>query len=250
MSATVQALDDSLRRALVASGYTPVSSDELIRLLGQNDLNAQRRIADGMGIGAIVMTILSTRGDELQAQSIVLDVWRNYPFSDRTATDLDKPQEALGVVREVSRALERVSWRSRGDPKRVLVFDVDNQTGNDSLTDVARQLADSLRVAVRKRFGAEVVTDAQATATKDVMERRAVGTRLGAGAIIAGSLYRARGDSVTLRFSTRDMSEDKTFSNVDIRVAKSDLLSGFASFVDRLLADLGQVNWGPKAGRL
>src|SRR5947199_4225304 len=102
------------------------------------------------------MTILMARGDEIVAQSIVLDVWRNYPFSDRTATDLDKPQEALGVVRSVSRALERVSWRRRSDPKLVLVFDLENQTGNDSTAALARQLSDSLRAAVARRLGARV----------------------------------------------------------------------------------------------
>src|SRR5437764_455294 len=112
----------------------------------------QRRIADTLGIGAVVMSILSTRGDEILAQSIVLDVWRNYPQSDRTATDADKPQEVLGIIRDVSRALERVSWRTRSDPRRVLVFDLENQTGNDSLGMVARQLSDSLRAMVGKRL--------------------------------------------------------------------------------------------------
>jgi len=249
LASTAQALDDSLRKALVDAGYTPASSDELVRLMGQSDLNAQRRIADAMGIGAIVMTIVSTHADEVQAQSIVLDVWRNYPFSDRTAADLDKQQEALGVVRNVTRALDHVSWRTRGDPKRVVIFDIENQTGNESVNAMAKQLTDSLRMAVRRRFGAEVVTDSQVTATKDIMERRAVGTRLGAGAIMAGTLYRARGDSVSLRMSTRDLSEDRTFPNVDVRGSRSELLSGFSAYVDRLLADLAQVNWGPKASQ-
>ena len=227
-------------------GYNPATDSELLRLLSQPDLNVQRRIADSLGIGAIVMTILSTRADEIVAQTIVLDVWRNYPFSDRTATDLDKPQEALGVVRNVSRALERVSWRTRADPKLVLVFDLENQTGSDSVSVLARQLSDSLRALVSKRFGAQVVTDSAARATRDVMERRATGARFAAGAIVAGSLYRARGDSVTLRLSTRDMSEEKTFPNIDVRAAKSDLLAGFQAIAERVLADLAQVNWGPK----
>jgi TolB-like protein len=249
MAATAQALDDSLHKTLVRAGYTLATSDELVRLLGQNDLGAQRRIADEMGIGAIVMTILVTRGSEVAAQSIVMDVWRGYPFSDHTAADRDKPQELLGMVRDVSRDLERVSWRTRADPKRVVVFDIENQTGNESVNDLARQLSDSLRIAVRRRFGAEVVTDTLATAVKDMTERRAVGARLGAGAIMAGTLFRARGDSVTLRLSTRDMSEDRTFPNVDVRATRGELLSSFQGYVDRLLADLGQVNWGPKASR-
>jgi serine/threonine-protein kinase len=244
---TARVLQDSLRRALVAAGYTPASDGELVQLMANPDLAAQRRIADTLGIGAIVMSILSTHGDEIIAQSIVLDVWRNYPISDRTAADLDKPQEALGVIRNVSRALERVSWRSRGDPKRVVLFDLENQTGNDSVDVLARQLADSLRAAVMKRVGAQIVGDSSARAAKDVMERRAVGMRLGAGAIMAGSLYRARGDSVTVRLSTRDLSEDKSYPNVEVRASRRELLASFQSYVDRLLADLGQVNWGPKA---
>jgi serine/threonine-protein kinase len=246
---TTHQLEDSLRKAIVGMGYNAATDSELLRLLSQPDLNFQRRIADSLGIGAIVMTILSTRGDEIVAQTIVLDVWRNYPFSDRTATDLDKPQEALGVVRNVSRALERVSWRTRADPKLVLVFDLENQTGSDSVTVLARQLSDSLRALVSRRFGAQVVTDSASRATRDVMERRALGARIGAGAIVAGTLYRARGDSLTLRLSTRDMSEEKTFPNIDVRTSRSQLLSSFQAIAERVLADLAQVNWGPKSGR-
>ena len=244
-----RALEDSLRATLVAQGYTPATDAELVRLMAQGDFNAQRRIADTLGIGAVVMSILSMRGDEIVAQSIVLDVWRNYPQSDRTATDLDKPQEALGIVRDVTRALERVSWRSRSDPKRILIFDLENQTGNDSLGVVARQLSDSLRTVIAKRLGAEVVADSTVRATRDVIERRAVGARVGAGAIVAGSFYRMRSDSVTLRLSTRDLSEDKTFPTFELRFARADLPGGFQQVVERLLADLGQVNWGPKQGR-
>ena len=221
----------------------------MLRLIAQPDLTAQRRLADSLGIGAMVMSILSTRADEILAQSIVVDVWRNYPMSDRTATDLDKPQEALGLVRNVARALERVSWRSRSDPKRVLVFDLENQTGTDSITALSQQLSDSLRAAVAKRLGAEVVADSQSRATRDVTERRAVGLRVGAGALVAGGLYRARGDSISLRLTTRDMSEDRTYPNIDIRLARAELLASFQSIADRLLADLGQVNWGPKQQR-
>lgn len=244
---TARAIDDSLHKALVAQGYTPATDAELVRLMAQGDLGTQRRIADSLGIGAIVMSILSMRADEIVAQSIVLDVWRNYPQSDRMATDRDKPQEALGLVRDVSRALERVSWRSRSDPKRVLVFDLDNQTGIDSL--VARQLADSVRSALAKRLGGEIVTDSAARATHDMTERRAVGARLSAGALVAGGLYRGRGDSVSVRFSTRDMSEDRTFPTFEARFARADLLTAFQPLVDRLLQDLNQVNWGPKQAR-
>jgi serine/threonine-protein kinase len=249
VSPTAHALDDSLRKALVAQGYTPATDAELVRLLSQGDLASQRRLADTLGIGAIVVSILSMRADELVAQSVVLDVWRNYPSSDRTATDLDKPREALGIVRDVSRALERVSWRSRSDPKRVLVFELENQTGMDTLGVAARALSDSLRATIAKRLGAEVVGDSAARATRDVIERRSVGVRLGAGALVAGGLYRARADSVTLRLSTRDMSEDRTFPPFEMRLARADLLTGFRALIDRVMVDLGQVNWGPKQSR-
>jgi hypothetical protein len=249
VASMARTLEDSLRKTLVAQGYMPATDAELVRLLAQNDFNAQRRIADTLGIGAVVMSVLSTRGDEILAQSIVLDVWRNYPQSDRTATDVDKPQEVLGIIRDVSRALERVSWRTRSDPKRVLVFDLENQTGNDSLGVVARQLSDSLRAMVGKRLGAEAIADSAARSTRDAVERRAVGARLGAGALVAGGFYRVRGDSVSLRLSTRDMSEDKTFPTFEIRLPRAELLAGFQSVAERLLADLGQVNWGPKQSR-
>ena len=74
-----------------------------------------------------------------------------------------------------------------------------------------------------------------------------MGMRLGAGAIMAGSLYRARGDSVTVRLSTRDLSEDKSYPNVEVRASRRELLASFQSYVDHLLTDLGQVNWGPKS---
>ena len=93
------------------------------------------------------------------------------------------------------------------------------------------------------------MTDSAARATRDVMERRATGARVGAGAIVAGTLYRARGDSLTLRLSTRDMSEEKTLPNIDLRMSRSQLFSSFQAIADRVLADLAQVNWGPKSGR-
>ena len=249
LAATVRSLEDSLRKGLVAAGYTLATDAELVRLLAQGDLSAQRRIADTLAIGAVVTTILSTRADEILAQSIVLDVWRNVPMSDRTATDLDKPQEALGLVRDVSRALERVSWRSRSDPKRVLVFDLENQTGIDSLNAIARQLSDSLRSTIAKRFGAQVVADSQARATRDLMERRVVGARLGAGAIVVGGLARGRDNTVTLRISARDMSEERSLPLIEIRALPAELLGTFQSSIEPLLAELDHVNWGPKVAR-
>jgi hypothetical protein len=69
------------------------------------------------------------------------------------------------------------------------------------------------------------------------------------GAIVAGSIYRMRGDSVSLRLSTRDMSEDRTFPTFEVRLPRAELLAGFGSLADRLMVDLNQVNWGPKQSR-
>jgi hypothetical protein len=54
---------------------------------------------------------------------------------------------------------------------------------------------------------------------------------------------------VTLRLSTRDMSEDRTFPPFEMRLARADLLTGFRALIDRVMVDLGQVNWGPKQSR-
>jgi TolB-like protein len=183
------------------------------------------------------------------AQVLVFDVWRGYPLATRAAADLDKPQEALAVVRDVSRALERVSWRSRSDPKRVVVFDIDNQTGIDSVNDLARQLSQQLRAGIAQRLGVAIVADSQSQATKDVLERRAVGARLGAGALVAGSIFRARGETALIRLSIRDMSEDRSLQNIDVQVPRAPAAQQFASVIDAVVAELGQVNWGPRGSR-
>ena len=91
-----------------------------------------------------------------------------------------------------------------------------------------------------------MVADSQTRATTGTSERRQVGTRLGVGAIIAGGVYRARGDSVSLRLSARDLSEERSFPSFELRVARGALSEALATAVDRLAADLGKVNWGPK----
>ena len=52
-----------------------------------------------------------------------------------------------------------------------------------------------------------------------------------------------------LRLSTRDMSEDRTFPNIEVRAPRGELLAGFSALLERLLAEVGQVNWGPKTTR-
>ena len=222
------------RRARTASWRRATST--------RNDVSPTR-----LGIGAIVMSILSMRGDEIVAQSIVLDVWRNYPQSDRTATDLDKPQEALGLVRDVSRALERVSWRSRADPKRVLVFDLENQTGNDSVNVVARQLSDSLRAAIAKRLGAR-----DRDRFGGAVDARRVGApRCGCAirrrrARRGRTVSRARRLGLAASLDARHVRGSERSRPSRSRLPRAELLAGFQSVADRLLADLGQVNWGPK----
>jgi hypothetical protein len=248
LTPVARALEDSLKRALVNAGFALASDGELVRLLGQGDMSAQRRVAEAAGIGAVITIVLSARDDELIAQGLVLDVWRGYPLSEREAAGFDQPEESFGVVRDIVRALERVSWRTRDDPRRLLVYDVENQTGVDSLSVVARAISDSLRSVLPKRLGGGivVVTDSQARATVGTSERRMVGARFGAGAIVAGAISRARGDSLSLRLSARDMTEERSFASFDLRIARTALNEGLAMAVDRLAADLSRVNWGPK----
>jgi serine/threonine protein kinase len=246
LGSTARALEDSLRAALAVAGYTAASDAELLRLMSEPDMNAQRRLADSIGIGAVVTNILATRGDEIIAQAIVLDVWRNFPLSERTATDLDKPRESLGLVRDVMRALERVSWRSRSDPKRVLFVDLVDLTGMDSLTALTRQISDTLRDAIAKRLGVQVVTDSQSGASRDANEWRAAAARVGAGAIVAASVYRIRNDSFSVRLLLRDMSEDRSYQSSDVRLPRRGALQQLGPLVETLVAQLSQVNWGPK----
>lgn len=249
LGSTVRQLGDSLRASIIAAGYAPVSDAELLQFTAYPDLASQRRLADSLGVGAVITSILTARGTEVLAQSLVLDVWRSYPYSERATANFDKPQDALNLVENVVRALDRVSWRTRTDPRRVLVFDLENQTGNDSLDAVARQLTASLRSAIATRFGATAPADAATEATRDIMERRAAGAKVGAGAIVAGGLYRARGDSLTVRLSVRDMSEERSLPSIDVRLPRGDVAQQSGPLIELLISRLGQVNWGPRVGR-
>jgi hypothetical protein len=240
-----RALEDSLKSAMSSAGYTLASDADLVRLLAGNDATV-RGIADGMGIGAVVTTILMLRSDEVIAQSIVLDIWRALPQSVRDEGELADPTAAFGVARDVVRAAGRVMWRQRGDPKRVLVFDVENQTGADSLGAVARAYTDSLMRTAATRAGAEVVGDSAARATRGTTERRDAGQRVGAGAIVAGILSRRGADSVRIRLTVRDLTEERTLETVELTAPISAPLSPLPALLDRFAADLGRVNWGPK----
>jgi serine/threonine protein kinase len=250
LAVALQAVQDSVQKSLAAAGYTLASDSELLRLVTQqNQGGGLRRLADAGGIGAVVMVDVVARADEINAVVQVLDVWRNQTSSAREAADLDKPLELASVGRPVVRALDRVSWRTRTDPKRVLVFDVDNQTGIDTMLAVTRQLEDTLKAAV-VRYGAQVVTlDSAMRASRDVSERRQYGVRRGAGALVAASIMRVRADSVMLRLSVRDMSEERTFPNVEGRVHVSAVPAAMGVLATRLLEQLGQVNWGPKVSQ-
>lgn len=241
-------VEDSLRRALTEAGFVLADDATLVRLLARQDGGSQRAIADSAGVGAIVTTILTARVDEVFAQAIVHDVWRNRPSSERQGADAQQPDGVLAIVGDVQRILDRVSWRSRSDPKRILVFDFDNQTGIDTLTPQIRSTADSIRAALARQSDARIVPDSQARATLGTEERRAVGNRLGVGAMVAGSVVRARSDSVTFRLSVRDMSEERTMPQFEIRVPTGAMLASVGAMVERLMADVAKVNWGPKAG--
>jgi hypothetical protein len=248
LAPVARALEDSLKRALANAGFALATDGELVRLMSQGDMASQRRMAESAGIGAVITTVLAARDDELIAQGIVLDVWRGYPLTEREAAGFDQPEESLGVVRDIVRALERVSWRTRDDPRRLLIYDIENQTGVDSLSVVAQQISDTLRNALPKRLegGVVVIVDSAARATVGTSERRLIGARYGAGAIVAGAISRARGDSLNLRLSARDMTEERSFASFDLRIARNSLSDGLAMAMDRLTADLIKVNWGPK----
>lgn len=247
LAPAARALEDSLRRAIVAAGFTLADDGTLLRLLSLQESRAQRALADSNGIGAILTPLLTTRADELFAQTIVLDVWRNRTTSERQGTDVQNPNGVLGVVDDVMRGLERVSWRTRADARRILVFDFENQTGMDSLGATVRTIADSIRAGVARLLSVGIERDSAARATVGVEERRAVGNRLGAGAMVTGTLLRARADSVTLRLSVRDMSEERTMPSFEIRVPIGAIMGSVPAFMERLNVDLAQVNWGPKA---
>lgn len=53
-----RAVEDSLKRALTAAGYTLATDSERVRLLADRDGNARRATAEGSGIGAVLSSIL------------------------------------------------------------------------------------------------------------------------------------------------------------------------------------------------
>ena len=249
LAPAARALTDSMRRAAMAAGFTIATDGELVQLLAQPAGSAQRSAAEAAGIGAVISTELGVRAGEVRVQALVYDIWRNLHLSANETADVDKPLELLGVVRDVARSLERVSWRRTSDPKRVIVFDVDNLTGMDSLAPLARTIGEEARAVIARDLGVALVRDSAALATKDVMERREVGVRSGAGALVALSILRARRDSMSLRFSVRDLSEEHTFPTVETRMPISDALDRARATLAQLVDTLRKVNWGPKRQR-
>ena len=240
-----RAIQDSLRRALAAAGYTIATDAQLVELLSQPALPLQRRMALEQQTGAIVSMDLVQRGDELILQSQVMDSWRSQILPDREVADRDKPRDLMDIIRSVTRTLDRISWRNVGEPKQVLVFDFDNMSGVDSLNSVTAGMAEHVRALVVK-LGWRSTGDSTARATKDVLERRQTAIRLGAGASIAGTLLRTRGDTLVLRVSLRDHSEEVTHPNIESRVHRSQVHEALPALLDRLTAMLTAVNWGPK----
>jgi hypothetical protein len=246
--AASQMLLDSLRRAVSAAGYTLANDSELLRLVTQQSMpGGLRRVATDAGFGAVVMLDMFTRADEVQAVTQVLDVWRAQTAAGRQTADIDRPGDLNIVIRDVLRSLDRVSWRSVNDPRRVLMFAVENHSGVSTLDSAARVLDDSLRALVGRAGATALPLDSTARATRDVTERRMLGIRRGAGAIVATSIYRHRLDSVLVRLSVRDMSDEVTFPNVDVRVPIRDVPSAMETLRARFTELLARVNWGPKA---
>jgi hypothetical protein len=242
-----RAIQDSLRKALAAAGYTIATDAQLVELLAQQQLPLQRRIALEQKTGAIVTMDLVPRGDELILQSQVMDAWRSQILPDREVADRDKPGDLVDIVRSVTRTLDRISWRNVGEQRTVLVFDFDNMSGLDSLNAVTAGMAEHIRAMVTKN-GWRNAGDSAARATKDVLERRQTAIRLGAGASVAGSLLRTRMDTLVLRLSLRDHSEEVTHPNIEARVHRSQVHEALPALLGRLTDMLNAVNWGPKRG--
>ena len=240
-----RAIQDSLRKALAAAGYTVATDAQLVDLLSQPALPLQRRIALEQKTGAVVGMDLVQRGDELILQSQVMDSWRSQILPDREVADRDKPRDLMDIVRSVTRTLDRISWRNVGEPRTVLVFDFDNMSGLDSLNAVTAGMADHIRATIVKN-GWRVAGDSAARVTKDVLERRQTAIRLGAGASIAGTLLRTRMDTLVLRVSLRDHSEEVTHPNIEARVHRSQVHEALPALLGRLTDMLNAVNWGPK----
>jgi hypothetical protein len=242
-----RALEDSLRRATTAAGYALATDAELVRLMAENDVNGQRRLAESAGIGAVVVGLLSVGTRELNANVTVMDVWRSVPQGLRSASELTDSTGTFTIVRDVMRVLNRVSWRHRDDPRRALVFDFDNQTGVDSLVGAARAYADSVRALVAGRLGLESVGDSTTRATRDPNERRLVGVDANAGAIVAGSLQRRSQDSLRVRITVRDMSDERNFEVAEFMTSIREPLSALPAALERVATDLQRVNWGPRS---
>jgi hypothetical protein len=248
ITAAMQSMQDSLRKAVTAAGFTLATDSELLRMVTQQSMpGGMRRAASDATVGAVVMMDVVARGDEVQAITQVLDVWRNQTSAGRQSADIDRPAELTVAIRDVLRSLDRVSWRSATDPKRVLMFGVENMSGISAIDTVARVVEDSLRAAVARAGLSTLPIDSAARATRDVNERRMLGIRRGAGAIVATSIYRHRIDSVLVRLSVRDMSEEVTFPNIDVRVPARDVAAAVDALTTRFAELLGRVNWGPKA---
>lgn len=242
----LRTVQDSVRNAFIAAGYTIATADELVELLSAGS-ELRRRVALSQNVGALLNLDLVPRGGELYLRAQMIDTWRNQSLSDDETADRGAPMELLGIVRSTARMADRVSWRTVNEPKAVLVFDFDNSTGVDSLAVVSNAMGDHVRALVVK-LGMRVVGDSSARIVRDVTERRQTAQRIGVGASIAGNVYRLRGDTLLLRMSVRDHSEEANSPNVEARVPRARVTEALPALLDRLTALLNAVNWGPKKG--
>lgn len=244
LAPVARALNDSLRKAFAAMGYEIASDADLVLLLSQP--GGQRRAAQAADIGAVVTSEIAVRGGEVRAQANVNDIWRNGYIAASESADVDKAMELLGVVRDATRALDRVSWRRREDPRMVVVYDFDNNSGIDSIGAIASRITANVRAAVAPALQATLVGDSAARATRDMTERRELATRLRAGVLISGSVQRTRGDSLVVRLGARDLSEETSFPTVEARVPTATAVEALEPIIARFVEMLGRVNWGPK----
>ena len=107
-------------------------------------------------------------------------------------------------------------------------------------------MVDTIRKTVASELKAALIADTAVTNVRDATERRQVGIRRGAGALVSISLVRLQRDSVTLRLSTRDMTEDRTPPMVELRIPVGAPTSNLGALLAKLVTDLNAFNWGPR----
>ena len=270
MSGEVRGLNEVIRRTLTSAGYQLVDDATAARLASRSSWSARRAAADSLGIGAVLAGAATMRNDALRAEVQVLDVGRNRVRPVSEGSDPENPRAVLGIVGDIVNALGDVRTLEPGAPAplvigqgasvvrgapatglvvsgrpRMILFDLDDRTGASGGRELARAISDSLRRVVR-RTGLEVVDDEVTRLTPPTTtQRRAAGTRYGAGAIAAGSISTRR-DTLVIQMSVRDMAIGETFDRFEARVPARAPMDAIGTLASALLAQLERVNWSAR----